>query len=54
LGDGPHDDGSRLCAKQVLKYFKNIGYKPKKNTLLCSIIVEENGVRGGKEGNSIQ
>lgn len=50
LGDGSHDDGTGCVqSMEVLNIFRNMGYKPKNTIRVVLFMNEENGVRGGKE-----
>lgn len=50
LGDGAHDDGAGVVqSMEVLRLFKEIGYKPKRSIRVVLFMNEENGLRGGKE-----
>ncbi|WP_373059800.1 M20/M25/M40 family metallo-hydrolase [Zunongwangia sp. H14] len=50
LGDGSHDDGAGVVqSMEVLRLFKELGYKPKKTLRVVLFMNEENGLRGGKK-----
>ncbi len=50
LGDGSHDDGAGCVqSMEVLRLFKETGYKPKKTLRVVLFMNEENGLRGGTE-----
>lgn len=50
LGDGSHDDGAGCVqSMEVLRIFKDIGYKPKRTIRVVLFMNEENGLRGGKK-----
>lgn len=50
LGDGAHDDGAGVVqSMEVLRLFKQIGYKPKHTIRVVLFMNEENGLRGGKK-----
>ncbi len=50
LGDGSHDDGAGVVqSMEVLRLFKQIGYKPKHSIRVVLFMNEENGLRGGKK-----
>ncbi|EZH72902.1 peptidase M28 [Aquimarina atlantica] len=50
LGDGSHDDGAGIVqSMEVLRLFKEIGYKPKRSIRVVLFMNEENGLRGGKK-----
>lgn len=50
LGDGSHDDGAGIVqSMEVLRLFKEIGYKPKRSVRVVLFMNEENGLRGGKK-----
>jgi carboxypeptidase Q len=50
LAEGAHDDGAGCVqAMEVLRVFKEIGYKPKKTIRAVMFMNEENGLRGGTE-----
>ncbi|WP_271765094.1 M20/M25/M40 family metallo-hydrolase [Aquimarina algiphila] len=50
LGDGSHDDGAGVVqSMEVLRIFKEIGYKPKRSIRVVLFMNEENGLRGGKK-----
>lgn len=50
LGDGSHDDGAGCVqSMEVLRLFKEIGYKPKRTIRVVLFMNEENGLRGGKK-----
>lgn len=50
LGDGSHDDGAGCVqSMDVLRIFKEIGYKPKRTIRVVLFMNEENGLRGGLE-----
>ncbi|MEQ1746238.1 MAG: M28 family peptidase, partial [Saprospiraceae bacterium] len=50
VGHGAHDDGAGCTqSMDVLRYFKQLGYKPR-HTIRCVLFMnEENGLRGGRE-----
>lgn len=48
LGDGAHDDGAGVVqSMEVLRLFKEIGYRPKRTIRVVLFMNEENGLRGG-------
>lgn len=48
IGDGAHDDGAGVVqSMEVLRLFKEIGYKPKRTIRVVLFMNEENGLRGG-------
>lgn len=48
LGQGAHDDGAGCVqAIEVLRLFKQMGYKPKRTIRAVMFMNEENGLRGG-------
>lgn len=50
LGDGSHDDGAGVVqSMEVLRLFKEIGYKPKHSIRVVLFMNEENGLRGGNK-----
>ncbi|MFV8226726.1 M20/M25/M40 family metallo-hydrolase [Christiangramia aquimixticola] len=50
LGDGSHDDGAGVVqSMEVLRLFKEIGYKPKNTLRVVLFMNEENGLRGGNK-----
>ncbi|PHS09503.1 MAG: peptidase M28 family protein [Kordia sp.] len=50
LGDGAHDDGAGVVqSMEVLRLFKQTGYKPKHTIRVVLFMNEENGLRGGKK-----
>ncbi|AXT56162.1 M20/M25/M40 family metallo-hydrolase [Aquimarina sp. MMG015] len=50
LGDGSHDDGAGVVqSMEVLRLFKDTGYKPKRSIRVVLFMNEENGLRGGKK-----
>ncbi|MBQ4820358.1 M20/M25/M40 family metallo-hydrolase [Aquimarina sp. MMG016] len=50
LGDGSHDDGAGVVqSMEVLRLFKEVGYKPKRSIRVVLFMNEENGLRGGKK-----
>lgn len=50
LGQGAHDDGAGCVqAIEVLRLFKQMGYKPKRTIRAVMFMNEENGLRGGIE-----
>jgi len=50
IGDGSHDDGAGVVqSMEVLRLFKEIGYKPKKTLRVVLFMNEENGLRGGNK-----
>ncbi|QYA24059.1 M20/M25/M40 family metallo-hydrolase [Gramella sp. MT6] len=50
LGDGSHDDGAGVVqSMEVLRLFKEVGYKPKKTLRVVLFMNEENGLRGGNK-----
>ncbi|MUP44209.1 peptidase M28 family protein [Gramella sp. BOM4] len=50
LGDGAHDDGAGVVqSMEVLRLFKEIGYKPKRTLRVVLFMNEENGLRGGNK-----
>jgi len=47
LGDGSHDDGAGVVqSMEVLRIFKNIGYRPKRTLRVVLYMNEENGQKG--------
>jgi carboxypeptidase Q len=50
VGHGAHDDGAGCTqSMDVLRYFRQMGYKPR-HTIRCVLFMnEENGLRGGQE-----
>ena len=54
LGDGSHDDGAGCVqSMEVLRLFKEIGYRPKRTIRVVLFMNEENGLRGGNKYASI-
>ncbi|MGB5554851.1 MAG: M20/M25/M40 family metallo-hydrolase [Flavobacteriaceae bacterium] len=50
LGDGAHDDGAGCVqSMEVLRLFKQIGYRPKRTIRVVLFMNEENGMRGGSK-----
>ena len=50
LGDGAHDDGAGCVqSMEVLRLFKETGYKPKRTIRVVLFMNEENGLRGGRK-----
>jgi len=50
LGDGAHDDGAGCVqSMEVLRLFKETGYRPKHTIRVVLFMNEENGLRGGKK-----
>ena len=50
LGDGAHDDGAGVVqSMEVLRLFKETGYRPKHTLRVVLFMNEENGLRGGKK-----
>ncbi len=50
LGDGAHDDGAGCVqSMEVLRLFKETGYRPKHSIRVVLFMNEENGLRGGKK-----
>ncbi len=50
LGDGAHDDGAGCVqSMEVLRLFKEVGYKPNHSIRVVLFMNEENGLRGGKK-----
>lgn len=50
LGDGAHDDGAGCVQSiEVLRIFKQLGYKPKRTIRAVMFMNEENGMRGGNK-----
>ena len=50
IGDGAHDDGAGVVqSMDVLRLFKEIGYKPKRTIRVVLFMNEENGLRGGNK-----
>ena len=50
IGDGAHDDGAGVVqSMEVLRLFKEIGYKPKRTIRVVLFMNEENGLRGGNK-----
>lgn len=48
LGDGAHDDGAGVVqSMEVLRLFKQTGYRPKRTIRVVLFMNEENGLRGG-------
>lgn len=48
LGDGAHDDGAGCVqSMEVLRFFKEMNYKPKHTIRVVLFMNEENGLRGG-------
>jgi len=48
LGDGAHDDGAGVVqSMEVLRLFKQSGYRPKRTIRVVLFMNEENGLRGG-------
>lgn len=48
LGQGAHDDGAGCVQSiEVLRVFKQLGYKPKRTIRAVMFMNEENGLRGG-------
>lgn len=48
LGDGAHDDGAGVVqSMEVLRLFKETGYRPKRTIRVVLFMNEENGLRGG-------
>jgi len=48
LGDGAHDDGAGVVqSMEVLRLFKQLGYRPKRTIRVVLFMNEENGLRGG-------
>jgi len=48
LGDGAHDDGAGVVqSMEVLRLFKESGYRPKRTIRVVLFMNEENGLRGG-------
>jgi Zn-dependent M28 family amino/carboxypeptidase len=48
LGQGAHDDGAGCVQSiEVLRLFKEMGYKPKRTIRAVMFMNEENGLRGG-------
>ncbi len=49
LGDGAHDDGAGVVqSMEVLRLFKQTGYRPKRTLRVVLFMNEENGLRGGR------
>ena len=50
LGDGSHDDGAGCVqSMEVLRLFKEVGYRPKHSIRVVLFMNEENGLRGGRK-----
>ncbi len=50
LGQGAHDDGAGCVHSiEVLRLFKQMGYKPKRTLRAVMFMNEENGLRGGQK-----
>lgn len=50
LGDGSHDDGAGVVqSMEVLRLFKETGYRPKRTIRVVLFMNEENGLRGGNK-----
>ena len=50
IGDGAHDDGAGCVqSMEVLRLFKELGYKPKRTIRVVLFMNEENGLRGGRK-----
>ncbi len=50
LGDGSHDDGAGVVqSMEVVRLFKELGYKPKHSIRVVLFMNEENGLRGGRK-----
>jgi hypothetical protein len=50
LAQGAHDDGTGCVQSiEVLRIFKEMGYKPKRSIRAVMFMNEENGLRGGQE-----
>lgn len=50
LGDGSHDDGAGCVqSMEVLRLFKEVGYRPKRTIRAVLFMNEENGLRGGRK-----
>ncbi|WP_222984724.1 M20/M25/M40 family metallo-hydrolase [Flagellimonas meishanensis] len=50
LGDGSHDDGAGCVqSMEVLRLFKETGYRPKRTLRVVLFMNEENGLRGGNK-----
>jgi carboxypeptidase Q len=50
LGQGAHDDGAGCVQSiEVLRLFKELGYKPKRTIRAVMFMNEENGLRGGRK-----
>ena len=50
MGDGSHDDGAGIVqSMEVLRLFKETGYKPKRTIRVVLFMNEENGLRGGRK-----
>lgn len=50
LGDGSHDDGAGVVqSMEVLRLFKELGWKPKRSLRVVLFMNEENGLRGGNK-----
>jgi hypothetical protein len=48
IGDGAHDDGAGCVqSMEVLRFFKELDYKPKRTIRVVLFMNEENGLRGG-------
>lgn len=48
LGDGAHDDGAGVVqSMEVMRLFKESGYRPKRTIRVVLFMNEENGLRGG-------
>jgi hypothetical protein len=54
LADGSHDDGAGVVqSMEVVRMFKNLGYKPKNTLRVVLFMNEENGGRGGDKYNEL-
>ena len=50
IGDGAHDDGAGCVqSMEVLRFFKELDYKPKRTIRAVLFMNEENGLRGGRK-----
>jgi hypothetical protein len=50
IGDGAHDDGAGCVqSMEVLRFFKELDYKPKRTIRVVLFMNEENGLRGGRK-----
>jgi len=50
IGDGAHDDGAGCVqSMEVLRFFKELDYKPQRTIRVVLFMNEENGLRGGRK-----